>query len=201
MLLSSLSTACSETPGPSAAAINAYVEREAGPDPGVRAGTPTVVAANAGGATGTDEVTKEPVIPAAPQTVPRAPVARRVQVTIERGVDLYDSDSGPGETDAYVVLDYEGHRFESSVVEGELNPVWGDSFVFDVRPGGVLTVSLLDEDTLASDDKLGIVSQPIEALSIGESQELWLSFRGGEMGKVLLTITGIRRDAPKDRRR
>lgn len=191
--------ACGETPGPSSEAINAYVQREAGTAPTLDNSAPTVMAASAGGSDAANAL--EPAVPPTPQTVPRAPVARRVQVTVERGVDLYDSDTGPGETDAYVVLDYEGHRFESSVVEGELNPVWGDSFVFDVRPGGVLTVSLLDEDTLASDDKLGIVSQPIEPLSIGESQELWLSFRGGEMGKVLLTVTGIRRDAPGDRRR
>ena len=119
------------------------------------------------------------------------PIARRVAVTVERASGLPDLDSGPGETDPYVALDYEGQRFRSSVVEGELDPVWGDTFIFDVRTGGVLVVKLMDEDSLSSDEQVGTQSQVLPDLQVGQTTSLSLSFRNGEGGTLTLTLTGM----------
>ena len=119
------------------------------------------------------------------------PVARRVAITVERATELPDLDSGPGETDPYVALDYEGQRHRTSVVEGELNPVWGDTFIFDVRPGGVLSVRLMDEDSMSSDEQIGTQSQVLPDLAVGETQTLTMTFRNGQGGTLLMSVTGM----------
>ena len=124
---------------------------------------------------------------------PARVLARRVAVTVERGVALPDLDSGPGETDPYVIIEYEGGRHRTSVVEGDLDPVWGDTFILDVRPGGVLVVKLMDEDSLSSDEQLGTLSQVLPDLMVGETRPLTLAFRNGEGGSLALTLTGMAR--------
>jgi hypothetical protein len=119
------------------------------------------------------------------------PIARRLALTVERGTGLPDLDVGPGTTDPYLVLEYEGQRYRTSVIEGDLEPVWGDTFIFDVRPGGVLVAKLMDEDSLASDEQLGTLSETLPDLRIGETRRLTLAFRNGDGGKVSLTLTGV----------
>lgn len=117
--------------------------------------------------------------------------ATRVAITVVSAEGLPDKDDGPGETDAYVVLEYEGVEQRTSVVEGELNPKWGDSFVFAVVPGGTLQVSMMDEDGLGSDELIGVVSQPLPGVLEGETQDLVVGFRNGDYGLLKLTITGL----------
>lgn len=119
------------------------------------------------------------------------PSARRVAITVERATELPDLDTGPGETDPYVALDYEGQRHRTSVVEGELNPTWGDTFIIDVRPGGVLSVRLMDEDSMASDEQIGTQSQVLPELAVGETQTLTMTFRNGQGGTLIMTVTGM----------
>jgi hypothetical protein len=159
-----LIAACSGTSGPSDHAIEAYLSRT----PGMAAGA--------------DGIVEAPV---------EVPPAKRVSVTIERAEGLPDLDEGPGETDPYVILEYEGQRHRSSVIEGSLAPVWGDTFILDVLPGGILTVKLMDEDSLSSDEQLGVVSKPLPSLKVGETTPFVLEFRGGEGGRLTLTLTGI----------
>lgn len=155
---------CPSQAGPNDDALAAYLERH-----GITA--PTTIDAGAA-----------PVL---------GPVAQRVAVTVERATGLPDLDSGPGETDPYVMLDYEGQRFRTSVVEGDLDPVWGDTFILDVRPGGVLTVKLMDEDSLSSDEQIGTQSQVLPDLQIGVSITVILTFRNGAGGALTLTVTGM----------
>lgn len=158
--------ACPASDGPSARAVDEYLARH--------------------GVAPTGDV-PTPAEPAA------APLAERVSLTVVSAAGLPDTDDGPGVTDPYVVVEYDGQRFETGVVEGSQEPKWGDSFVFDARSGGILTVSLMDEDAFASDDKLGVVSQTIAPLHIGESRDLELAFRNGEGGTLKLTLTGMAR--------
>ncbi len=123
--------------------------------------------------------------------VAAAPRARRVAITVERATELPDLDTGPGETDPYVALDYEGQRHRTSVVEGELNPTWGDTFIIDVRPGGVLTVRLMDEDSMSSDEQIGTQSQVLPDLAVGETQTLTMTFRNGQGGTLVMSVTGM----------
>lgn len=166
--------ACSGQSGPSDEALARY------------AGTADATAATTNGtspatASGAD---------ASPVLGPRA---RRVSITVERAVGVPDNDPGPGTSDPYVLLSYEGTRFKTSVVEGSETPVWGDSTVIDVRPGGVLEVTLFDEDSLSSDEKLGIQTVPLPDLAVGETKALAVAFKAGKAGTVTLTLTGLAR--------
>jgi hypothetical protein len=116
--------------------------------------------------------------------------ATRISITVERATGLQDHD-GPGVTDAYVMLEVEGNRARTSVVEGSLTPVWGDSFAFDVRAESVLQLRLMDEDSLASDELIGTVVVPLPLLHVGESVEREALFKNGDEGRVTLTLTGL----------
>lgn len=119
------------------------------------------------------------------------PPAARVALTVVSGKGLPDTDSGPGVTDPYVIVEYAGQRWETSVIDGSLDPVWGDSFILDVVPGGILTLTLMDEDAFTSDHKIGVVSAPLDPPALGESVTREVSFRGGEGGVVTITLTGM----------
>lgn len=119
--------------------------------------------------------------------------ARRLAITVESGTGLPDLDAGPGVTDPYVILEVEGQRHKTSVVEGSLEPIWGDTFVFDVAPGVILNIKLMDEDAFSSDELIGANSLPLPTLSVGESQTLDITFGQGERGTVRLTLTGMAR--------
>lgn len=169
-----LTTACSSPTGPSDEAIARYADPAAAATTG-DAGAPPATGPGA----------------AAPEATTRP--ARRVSVTVDKATGVPDLDPGPGVSDPYVVLSYEGTRFKTSVVEGAENPVWGDSTVFDVRPGGVLEVSLFDEDSLSSDEKIGVQTVPLPSLGEGETRALEVAFKAGKGGVVTLTLTGLGR--------
>ena len=103
------------------------------------------------------------------------PPATRVALTVVSGKDLPDTDGGPGVTDPYVIVEYAGQRWETSVIEGSQEPTWGDSFVFDVVPGGILTLSLMDEDALTSDHKISGTGQRLNLEVLGRSDEFSLT--------------------------
>lgn len=159
--------ACNSAPPPGEGAIAAYLERH-----GVDAGATRDAAVAVG-------------------DVGASAAARRVAITVERGEGIPDLDPGPGESDPYVVLEYEGERHRTSTAEGKADPVWGDTFILDLRPGSTLTVRLYDEDALTSDELLGTLAVELPAVAAGESKALVLAFRNGESGKVTLTVTGM----------
>lgn len=119
-----------------------------------------------------------------------APRATRISVTVERAIGLQDHD-GPGVTDPYVMLEVEGNRARTSVVEGSLTPVWGDSFAFDIRADSILQLRLMDEDSLSSDELIGTVVVALPSLHVGESVEREAVFKNGDEGRVTLTIVGL----------
>jgi hypothetical protein len=159
-------SACGGTAPPSADAVEGWLARTTSGDP---KNTPE----------------RSPSEPPLPQ------IAKRISITIERAEGLPDLDDGPGETDPYAIIEYEGARYRSSVVEGSLDPIWGDTFVLDVTPGGILTLKLMDEDALASDEQLGVLSETLPPLAIGETRTLTFAFRGGAGGRLTLTATGL----------
>lgn len=79
------------------------------------------------------------------------------------------------------------------MVEGNLEPIWGDTFIFDVAPGVVLNIKLMDEDSLSSDELVGANSLELPSLMVGETQLLDVVFGQGERGTVRLTLTGMSR--------
>ncbi len=60
----------------------------------------------------------------------------------------YDQTSDP-----YVVLTIEGQRITSNYKKGTVNPVWNESFTFDIDHGREkLKVEVFDKDTFGSDE-------------------------------------------------
>ena len=131
-----------------------------------------------------------------PSTSESVPVAKtrahRVAITVDRAINVPDRDAGPGDSDVYVTLVSDGQRFRTSVVSSP-TPTWGDSTVFDVRPGAMLEVTLFDEDSFSSDEKIGIQTIAMPELGEGETTTLEVPFKNGEVGTVFMTLTGIAR--------
>jgi Ca2+-dependent lipid-binding protein len=116
-------------------------------------------------------------------------MASQVKLTVLRGTNIPDNDPGPGHTDAYVIIDYEGDRHKTAVRE-TASPEWGDSFVLDTRPGGVLKLTLMDSD-LVSDDTLGVASQRLPTVRPGQTREFKMTFQGAKGGEVHLMVEGM----------
>gem|GEM_PF-1622703 len=134
----------------------------------------------------------------APRLAPVAPpvtMARRLSITVVSARDLPDLDSGPGVTDPYVLLQVDGQRHRTTTIEGSQSPVWGDSFILDVGPSPVLELTLKDEDTLSSDETLGVVSKVLDPIPVGTTVELEIPFREGAGGYVTIRLTGL---GPRD---
>lgn len=179
----------------------AYISRKtaADGDPAVVGAPPTPKgSANSGESTATTlagDTLPSSTSPAAaehkgnPGTTPAGPSALRMQITVVDGAGLPDLDDGPGVTDAYVVIEYDGERHQTSVSSG-LDPTWGDSFAFDVQPGATLRVSLMDQDTL-SDEKVGVTTLSVPTIRSGEQKMLDVPFGGGDNGKVRLKLLGL----------
>lgn len=187
--LSALFLGCGNDARPSDEAVTAYLDRAGYVSP-ISTGT----SQNAPGQPSPGGPNASPATPSlSPTAPPKAAAARRLAITVESAVGLPDLDSGPGETDPYVILEVEGTRHKTSVVEGHLEPIWGDTFIFDVAPGVVLNIKLMDEDSLSSDELVGANSLELPTLMVGETQLLDVVFGQGERGTVRLTLTGMGR--------
>lgn len=138
-------------------------------------------------------------VPIVVPSLPEAPAtARRIALTIVSARDLPDLDPGPGVTDPYVLVQIDGQRQRTTVIEGSLNPVWGDSFIIEIGPSPVLELTLRDEDGLSSDETIGIVSRVLDPIVVGRSIEYEIPFRDGAGGYLTIRMTGLApRDVPK----
>lgn len=126
---------------------------------------------------------------------PKRRPARQVRVTVVRGMQIPDKDPTPltGLSDPYVRLDYDGASHRTGEVKNSSSPSWGDSFVFSVREGGVLMLTLMDGDAYPKpDDQIGVSSETMPRLFPGESKEMRVMFGGGSNGIVLLRLEGLR---------
>lgn len=124
-------------------------------------------------------------------TAPEGPAApTRVRITAVDGVGIPDWDDGPGGTDPYLIIEHEGQRFETIVAVGEDPAIWGDTVIFESRPGAGLMVTLMDDDT-GIDERIGVLSEPMPQVAPGETKELTLRYRGGDGGVVRLRIEGL----------
>ena len=121
---------------------------------------------------------------------PAVAAPSRVRIVALDATAIPDSDDGPGESDPYLVIEHEGQRFETAVAAGDAPAVFGDSVIFDARPGAGLMVTLMDADP-GPDERLGVLSEPMPRLSAGGSTELVLRYRGGDGGVVRVRLEGL----------
>jgi Ca2+-dependent lipid-binding protein len=73
-----------------------------------------------------------------------------VHVVEARDLKAMDMD---GTSDPYVVLQIEDQKIETNYKKGTLNPVWNESFTFDIVHGNEpLKIAIMDKDTFGNDD-------------------------------------------------
>jgi Ca2+-dependent lipid-binding protein len=77
-----------------------------------------------------------------------------VHVVEARDLKPMDMD---GTSDPYVILQIEDQRIETSFKKSTLNPVWNESFTFEISHGReALFIEVMDKDTFGDDDSEGI---------------------------------------------
>lgn len=177
---------CDKGGGPSAQALEDYASKK---------GSPSLSAEPRGAAAPTGEVpglASPTSAELAPTPTPKPKPATRVRITVIGATGLPDLDDGPGVTDPYVKLEYEGQRLKTSIAEGNLEPTWGDSFLIDIKPGAIMQTHLMDHDSLGSDETLGVLSIELPKVAPGEKETLSLAYREGTHGTVTLEVEGVR---------
>lgn len=119
------------------------------------------------------------------------PLSSMISITVVKAQHLPNLDFGFGKSDPYVVLDYEGQREQSSVVQDSLNPEWGDSFVFPALLGGVLKLTVKDQDFMKSDETIGVTSILMPSLRVGETRLLELPLQQKKDALLVLELVGL----------
>lgn len=119
-----------------------------------------------------------------------SPAPTRVRIVAVDGTGIPDYDDGPGGTDAYLIIEHEGQRFETTVAADDDPAVWGDSVIFESRPGAGLMVTLMDDDT-GIDERIGVLSEPMPRVAPGEVKEIVLRYGDGARGVVRLRVEGL----------
>jgi Ca2+-dependent lipid-binding protein len=85
-----------------------------------------------------------------------------VHVVEARDLKPMDMD---GTSDPYVVLQIEDQRIETNYKKSTLQPVWNESFTFEITHGREpLHIVVMDKDTFGNDDLEGICQFPLNQL-------------------------------------
>lgn len=72
-------------------------------------------------------------------------------VTAVEARDLKSMDIN-GLSDPYIRFECENQHVETSVQYNTLNPIWNETFTFDIQQGNPLNVLVMDKDSMKSDD-------------------------------------------------
>lgn len=81
--------------------------------------------------------------------------AGQMSFTLEFAKDLKDQDLF-GRMDPYCVLTVAGQRFRTRThTDGGKNPVWNQTFTFNVINENTANVEIFDSDTMGRDDRIG----------------------------------------------
>lgn len=79
-----------------------------------------------------------------------------------------------GTSDPYVRITLEGQEIESNVKKGTLNPVWNESFTFEILHGREsMKVMVMDKDTFGNDDFKGQTEIDMEQLRDQMKHDMW----------------------------
>lgn len=112
------------------------------------------------------------------QGVRRERLQNIYKVVVVEARNLAVADIMTGTSDPYVVLSYLGQVSKTTIKKTNLNPIWKESFEFDVARGGksVLEVTVYDYDALSKDDIVGIVDIDMSQFPPnGVPHDMWFS--------------------------
>ncbi|KAI9484588.1 C2 domain-containing protein [Zychaea mexicana] len=116
-------------------------------------------------------------------------------VTVCEGKDLKDQDA-VGKNDPYVEmwLD-EDYKQRSSTINNTNNPVWNETFSFNVPAGShdkKLYLKVLDKDLVSSSDKIGDTKVDLKDVYMGKPFEGWVKLPAklglSSHGEILLRM-------------
>lgn len=97
-----------------------------------------------------------------------------VHVVEARGLKPMDID---GTSDPYVILQIENQKIETTFKKSTLDPVWNESFQFEITHGNdPLFIEVMDKDTFGQDDSEGICELSLKDYNLHDQQkvDLWL---------------------------
>ncbi|KAJ3040709.1 GRAM domain-containing protein 2A [Rhizophlyctis rosea] len=120
----------------------------------------------------------------------------RVEVRLLEAKNLKDQDTLGGQNDAYVELWFDDdYKQRSSVVNNSNNPVWNETFTFQVLGGKhKLTLKALDKDLVGKDD-IGSGTIDISRALNGHVIDEWVKLHGGfhirSHGEIHVVIRAI----------
>lgn len=114
-------------------------------------------------------------------------------VNVVKGRNLPSADSN-GYSDPYCVLQAGQQKHVTKIKKKTLNPLWNESFLFDVRTADKLVVQVWDKDALAKDDFLGQCVVELGGLML-DGSDSWFPLRNrdgssaGAKGELLLQFS------------
>ena len=86
----------------------------------------------------------------------RLMVGSFLTVHVVEARDLIPMDMD-GTSDPYVILRIEDQQIETTFKKSTLNPVWNESFTFEISQGTLpLYIEVMDKDTFGDDDSEGV---------------------------------------------
>jgi RAS protein activator-like 1 len=91
-----------------------------------------------------------------------------------------------GTSDPYVILRIEDQQIETTFKKSTLNPVWNESFTFEISQGTLpLLIEVMDKDTFGEDDCEGVhqVYLTEEQILDQMKHDVWLNLRNKTTGK------------------
>jgi hypothetical protein len=125
-------------------------------------------------------------------------------VRVHRARGLFAKDSN-GFSDPFVALEFQGARASTFVVAASLDPVWEQTFEFDMRGSGILEVMVWDKDTVTRNQFLGRIRLPAGVVRGGSVARQWhvleqRSHKSRVSGELELTVrtTPFLTPSPRD---
>ncbi|KAL0484274.1 C2 and transmembrane domain-containing protein [Acrasis kona] len=113
----------------------------------------------------------------------------KLLVKLFNGVDLDPKDFS-GTSDPYVIVRLGNQQGKSKTVMKNLNPVWNESYTFDVtNMSDVLTFNVIDYDYLSSDDPMGNIGILLSTIPKNQPQALNLPLSNCKGGSLNVEIS------------
>lgn len=112
-----------------------------------------------------------------------------------RYIKLTDYNS---QADIYVVVECGNHSAQTKHIEGVQNPIWDETFHFDISNGKEeIRVSIMDRNMMKQDTVVGVLYIPIQTLSDQQKVEDWFNLEdphggyGESNGRIRLQLWWI----------
>ncbi|KAL7720266.1 C2 domain containing protein kinase C region 2 (CalB) [Entamoeba marina] len=116
----------------------------------------------------------------------------RIEVRIIEAKDLKVIDFFSGRSDPYVKITANGQIHKTNVVSRSCNPVWNQTFTFDIIQGQQINFDVFSWDDIGIDEHLGTAQSTVSNLYPGQIDDLWLELtKKGKLHVQILSPGGL----------